>query len=212
MFILQNFFEKSPSYLFQLIPSNNNFSSTRSSQSNKMSSLKNRHYFFKDSFLPAVISEWNSLDVNIRNSSSINVFKKGLLKFIRPVPNFTYNINDSKGLTLLTRLRLGINDLGDHKFRHNFQDCVSSMCSCGQDIETTTHFLLHCPNHHCARKTFFHKVNQVSGNILRQSNSAITKILLFGDIKLDFETNKILLMSTIEFISLTERFSCPSFE
>ena len=208
----KNFYGKSPSYLFQLIPPNNNFSSTRSSQSTKMSSLKNRHNFFKDSFFPAVISEYNSLDVNIRNSSSINVFKKELLKFIRPVPNSTYNINDSKGLTLLTRLRLGLNHLGDHKFRHNFQDCVSSMCSCDQDIETTTHFLLHCPNHHCARKTLFHKINQVSGNILRQSDSAITKILLFGDIKLDFETNKILLMSTIEFISLTERFSCPSFE
>ena len=86
------------------------------------------------------------------------------------------------------------------------------MCSCGQDIETTTHFLFHCPNHHCAGKTLIHKINQVSGNILRQIDSTITKVLLFGDIKLDFETNKILLMSTIEFISLKERFSCSLFE
>ena len=86
------------------------------------------------------------------------------------------------------------------------------MCSYGQDVETSTHFLLHCPNHHCAKKTLFHKVNKVSGIILRQSDSTIAKILLFGDIKLDFETNKILLMSTIEFISLTERFSYPLFE
>ena len=147
--------------------------------------------------------EWNSLDVNIRNSCFINVFKKELLKFIRPVPNSTYNINDSKGLTLLTRLRLGLSHLGDHKFRHNFQDYVSPLRSCGQDIQTTTHFLLHCPNHHCARKTLFHKINQLSVNILRPSDSTITKILLVGDIKLDFETNKILLMPTIEFISLT---------
>ena len=138
------------------------------------------------------------------------MFKKERLKFIRPVPNS--GINDSKGLTLFTRLRLGLSHLGDHKFRHNFQDCVSPMCSCVQDIETTTHLLLHCPNHHFARKTLFHKINQVSGNILRESDSTITKILLFGDIKLDFETNKILLMSTIAFISLTERFSCPLFE
>ena len=74
------------------------------------------------------------------------------------------------------------------------------MCYCGQDIETTTHFLLHCPNHHCARKALFDKINQVSGTILRQSNSTVTKILLLGDSKLDLETNKILLMSTIEFI------------
>ena len=206
------FHKKCPSYLFQLIPPNNNNYVTRSSQSNKISSFKTRHNFFKDSFFPAVIFERNSLNINIRNSASINVFKKELLKFIRPEPNSTYNINDTKGLKLLRRLRLGLSHLGDHKFRHNFQDCVSAMSYCGEDIETTTHFLLHCPSHYCARKTLFGKINQVNGTILRQSDSTVTKILLFGDNKLDFETNKILLMSTIQFIYLTERFSCPSFE
>ena len=80
------------------------------------------------------------------------MLKKELLKLIRPEPKSTYNINDTKGLKLLTRLRLGLSHLGDHKFRHNFQDCVSPMCYCGQDIETTTHFHLHCPNHHCAKE------------------------------------------------------------
>ena len=69
------------------------------------------------------ISEWNSLDINIRNSCSINAFKKELLKFIKPEPNSTYNINDTKGLKLLTRLWLRLSHSGDHKFRHNFQDC-----------------------------------------------------------------------------------------
>ena len=69
---------------------------------------------------PTVISEWNSLGMNIRNSSSINVFKKELLKFIRQEPNSTCNINGTKGLQLLTRLRLGLCHLGDHKFKHNF--------------------------------------------------------------------------------------------
>ena len=101
---------------------------------------------------------------------------KKLLKFVRPEPNATYDINDSKGLKLLTRLRLGISHLGDHKFRGNFQDCVSRMCYSGQDIETKTHFLLHCHNHHCARKSLFHKINQVSVTISRQSDSTVTKI------------------------------------
>ena len=175
------FHKKSPLYVFQLIPLNNNSFATRSSQSKKISSFK---------FL-AFISEWNSLDINIRNSSSINVFKKELLEFIRPVPNSTYNINNTKGLKLLTILRLGLSHLGDHKFRHIFQDCVSPMCYCGQDNETTTHFLLQCSNYYCAKKTLFHKINQVSGTILRQNDSTITKILLFGDNKLDFETKKI---------------------
>ena len=51
------------------------------------------------------------------------------------------------GLKLLTRLRLGLSHLGDHKFRYKFQQCVSPVCSCGQDIETT-HFFIHYDNHH----------------------------------------------------------------
>ena len=86
------------------------------------------------------------------------------------------------------------------------------MYFCSQDIEITTHFHLHCLNRHCTTKNLFHKITQVSGTISRQSDSTITKILLFGDSKLDFETNKILQISAIEFVSLTERFSCPLFE
>ena len=86
------------------------------------------------------------------------------------------------------------------------------MSYCGQDNEATTHFLLHCHYHHCTRKTHFHEINHVSGTSSRQCDSIITKILLFGDNKLDFEKNKILLMSKIEFILLTERLSYPLFE
>ena len=66
---------------------------TRSFQNNKISSLKIRHIFFFQRFLPAVIiTEWNNYDINARSSSSINEVKKELLKFIRPEPSFTYNI------------------------------------------------------------------------------------------------------------------------
>ena len=107
------FHKNSPSYLFQLIPPNNNVYATRSCRSNKILSFKIRHVCFKGYFFPSVISKWNSFDKNIRNSSSIYVFKKELLKFIRPEPNPTYNINDAKGLELLTKLQLGLSHLGD---------------------------------------------------------------------------------------------------
>ena len=96
------FHEKFSWYLFKLNPPNNNVYATRSSQSNKISTFKTGNNFYKGSFVPAVISEWNSLDVNILNSFSINVLKKELVKFIRPEPNSTYNINNTKGLKLLT--------------------------------------------------------------------------------------------------------------
>ena len=55
------------------------------------------------------------------------------------------------GLKLLTRLRLGLSHMRYHKFRYNFQDFINPICACGLDIETTTHFLLHCPLFQSAR-------------------------------------------------------------
>ena len=64
--------------------------------------------------------EWNKIDVNIRNSTSCNVFKRVILKFIRPEPNQVFNVESSEGLKSLTKVRLGLSHLADHKFRHNF--------------------------------------------------------------------------------------------
>ena len=72
----------------------------KSSQSNNIPSVKIRHIFFKNSIFLAVTTEWNNLEINlelnIRNSSSISVFEKELLKLIRPEPNFTYKIHDTE--------------------------------------------------------------------------------------------------------------------
>ena len=84
----------------------------------------------------------NKIDVNILYSPSCNVFKKVILKFIRPEPNQVFNVDISEGLKFLTRISIGLSRLADYKFRHNFQDCVNPNCSCSQKIETSTHFLL----------------------------------------------------------------------
>ena len=117
--------EQSPAYLFQLIPENKTRHTTRSVQQSQIPFLKTKINFFKNSFFPAVILEWNKLDVNIRNSASCNVFKRVILKFTRPEPNQVFNVDSSEGLKFLTRIRLGLSHLVDHKFRHNFQDCVN---------------------------------------------------------------------------------------
>ena len=40
------------------------------------------------------------------------------------------------------RLRLGLSRLREHKFNHNFQNCINPLCSCAVDIESTSHFFL----------------------------------------------------------------------
>ena len=147
--------EKSPTYLFQLIPENNTPCITGSVQKNKIRFFKTKTIFFKNLSFPAVIMEWHKIDVNIGNSTSGNVFERVIPKFIRPKPNEVFNVDNSEGLKFLTRIRLGVSHLAYHRFRHNFQDCISPIFSCGQEIETSTHFLLQCYNYHCVRQTLF---------------------------------------------------------
>ena len=61
---------KSPSYLFNLISNFNRVHHTRLSYN--IAPIKVRHDYFKSSFFPSAISEWNKFDLNIRNSASLN--------------------------------------------------------------------------------------------------------------------------------------------
>ena len=71
--------------------------------------------------------------------------KKKILNFIRPSKNFVSDIRNHRGIKLITRLRLGLSHLKEHKFKHSFQDTINPLCNCGQGIESTTYFFLHCP-------------------------------------------------------------------
>ena len=75
-------------------------------------------------------------------------------------------------------MRLGLSHLIEHKFRYNFQDCLNRICSCGQEIETTNHFLLHCLHYHYGGQTVFEKLNLIDSNILQQNDLSITKDLV----------------------------------
>ena len=102
------FNEKSPSYLLDLIPNFNRVYNTKLSYN--IPPIKVRHDYSKNSFLPSTISEWNKLDLNIRNLASLNTLKKMLLNFIWPCANKIFDIHNPHGIKLSTRLRLGLRD------------------------------------------------------------------------------------------------------
>ena len=109
--------------------------------------------------------EW--INVYICNSASCNVFNKVILKIIRPEPNQVFNVDSSEELKFLTRTILGLSHLPDHIFRQKFQHCIDPICSCSQEIKTSTHFLLHCSNYACARQTLFEKVSKIDSVMLK---------------------------------------------
>ena len=106
-------------------------------------------------------------------------------------------------MKLLTRLRLGFSHLNDHRFQHNFQECMNPLCSCSLEIENTLHHLLYC--HHLSQKciVLLNSVKPVSENF--NSLSDVKKdVLLYGDPRLDENKNKFILEATLSYIKSTE--------
>ena len=134
-----------PHYLFRLIPSRR--SSYVSRNIHNIPFFKTRHTFLKNFFFPSTIVESNKLDHNIRSSSSFNIFRKSILKFIRLSANSFFNCHNPEGIKFITRVWLGLSHLSEHKFKHSFQDSINPFCSCYLDTESTEHFLFYCPTY-----------------------------------------------------------------
>ena len=141
--------------------------------------------------------------------SIFSIFKKIILQFIRPSPSSILNCHNLKGVKLLTRLRLGLSHLRDHKFKHSFQDSLNPICNCGTDVETTTHYLLHCPLFSDERLILINNIRNIDNNILNLNDSRFSEVLLFGNSSFSNTKNTSILNTTIEYIVSSKRFEVP---
>ena len=116
-----------PKYPFHLIPVRCTPYATRTESNIPL--IKTKHTFFENSFFPSAIIEWHNLDPNLRNSKSISAFKESILNFIWPSPNSFFDIHNPKGIKFITRFRLGMSHLREHKFQHSFQDTINPLCN-----------------------------------------------------------------------------------
>ena len=203
------FKSKSPQYLFKLILEKTSTYVTRNAGNIRLFNIK--HNFYKNSFFLSTIIEWKNLDSNLRYSENFGIFKNNILKFIRPKLNSFFNCCNLKGIILITRLRLELSHLGEHKFKYNFQNCLNALCSCGSSIESTSHFRLHCPIFHDKRNTLLSTLYNIDYKILEPTDFYLTQVLLFGCISFDSETNTLALNTTIDYILSTERSEEPLF-
>ena len=132
-----------------------------------------------------------------------------LLKFIKPSSNSLFNCHSLKGIKLITRLRLDLSHLRKHKFRLNFQDTLNPIWSCGDDIETAIHYLLHCSNYSDEGRTLLEGLQSIGEKIHDKSDSQITELLLFGVSSNNDASNTYILNATIQCILATKRFDVP---
>ena len=159
-----------------------------------------------NSFFPNSVNSWNSIDSELSNCTSLDVFKRNILALIRPPRKSTFDIHDSFGIKYLFQLRTGLSPLKRHKYCHNFLDTPSALCDCREAPEDTSHFLLHCQLHALPRAALFATLDNI---LSTNQNPPLynADLLLYGHRTLNFQVNKLILLSTITFIRDSTRFA-----
>ena len=160
---------------------------------------------YQNSFFPYCINEWNSLEKDVKYSSSLENFKESINSVIRPEESFCTESN-KYGMKLLTQIRVEFSDLREHRFNHKF-NCPSPICSCGKGEETATHFLLSCPRYSHLRSEYLSKISQiVKSEVTVFPDDHLTDLLLYGSESFNDVSNSLILVETINFIFQSERF------
>ena len=153
------------------------------------------------------IIEWNKLDARLRKCDSFNVFKKEIVKFIPLSSNSFYNCHNPIGIKKITRIRLGLSHLREHKFKHSFQDSINRICNCGNDLESAIHFFLHCPLYSNECCTLVNSLSKIDHKLLDSTDTLWVKYCYL-------ETHLLLqiiiiISSTIDFVLSSKRFDRP---
>ena len=133
------------------------------------------------------------------------------MKLIRPSANSLFNCHNLKGIKFIIRLWHGLSHLREHKFKHIFQDSLDSLCGCDLDIESTAHFLLHCPTYITEMRTLLSTIENIDNNLLGLCEPVLIRTLFFGSKSFDTDANRNVLNVTIEYILSNKRFDGPLF-
>ena len=161
----------------------------------------------RNSFFPFCASKWESINADMKNSGSVPEFKSKYKKEYAPQKRGYFSINDKYGIRLLTKLRVGLSDLREHRFRHNFKNC-SPICKCEIGDESTEHFLARCPLYTNLRNNLLENISAIVGyNIKNLQAPHLVDLLLYGSDTLNVVKNKQILEHTIEYITRSKRFA-----
>ena len=109
----------------------------------------------------------------------------------------------------MTQLRLGPSYLREHKFSQNFQNYINPLRSCGMNIESTSHFFLHCPLFYDKRITLLSTLSKADCLLIETNESSLTETLLFGNSFFAPKKNSLILNPSFDYILSSETFEEP---
>ena len=120
--------------------------------------------------------------------------------------NLVYNIQNYIILKLLTRLRVGLSHLNEHRFNHSFQNLSNVLCTFSFEVESAAHFFLPCHHCHDIRAKLLNSLEVIDINLLKLPEEQLTKVLLYGFSQLDQSQNRNILNSLIDCIVESKHF------
>ena len=162
---------------------------------------------YVNSFFPYSIKMWKELDNEAKSKASVLSFKTYLNSFIRPPGHSFFKIRDKNGIKLLTKIRVDFSDLRDYRFDHNF-NCVSPICGCGTEDETSVHYLLRCPRYVRHRTELLSKISEIiTSDVSVLPDDHLYHILVYGSNIYNPVSNGLIITETIRYIRNTGRFT-----
>ena len=81
-----------------------------------------KHTVYKFLFFTSRTIEWNNLDQELKNNETHKLLRSNIAIFIRPSPNSFFNCRNIKPIQFVTRLRLDLSHLLEHKSKFSFQE------------------------------------------------------------------------------------------
>ena len=108
-------------------------------------------------------------------------------------------------------MRVALDHLPKHKFKDSFQDGLNSIWNCGEDIETSSYYILQCQASLQESITLLNTASRIFPNIFDLNIAQLTEILLYGKENLDNINNASLLDATIKSLIETKRFDVQLF-
>ena len=185
-----------PDYLLELIPPiRADVTRYQLRNSNQISIPNASLEIYKHSFIPSTIRLWNELEVTVRQSSSISVFKKQISA--RNLPPIYFSKGKRLSNILHTKLRHNCSALNSDLYRVNIKD--TPQCSCGAHDENSEHYFMFCPKYNAQRGILFNSLRGICQTFTLNT-------LLFGDEDFSLIQNENIFQAVQLYITETKRF------
>ena len=93
-----------------------------------------------------------------------------------------------------------LRDPREQNFLHSFLDSLNQIRSCGFNIKSSCHYLLHCPIFINKRISILETISNIYVDALSQNDANIVRILFCGVPSLKDLTNTLILNASIQFL------------